>query len=94
MKYKKHKIWVFAVAISAVWITGAIGVPGDADGDGRVGIEDVFRVAEWWTIDFCDFFNQCNGADMTGPEGERDGVVDLYDFALIAAHWLEEDAAE
>lgn len=92
MRYKKYKFCILSAVISVIWMTGAIAVPGDANGDGRVGIDDVLRIAEWWTIDFCDFFNHCNGADMTGPEGQPDGVVDLYDFALVAAHWLEEDA--
>lgn len=69
-----------------------LGVPGDANGDGKVDMADMIRITDWWTITFCELLNDCNGADMTGPEGALDGVVDLYDFSLLAAHWLEADA--
>lgn len=91
MRHNTYTIWLVIAAFQTFLVSGVRAVPGDADGDNYVGMDDLSRIAAWWTSDGCEFYNNCNGADMTGPAGIRDGIVDLYDFGLLAAYWLEED---
>lgn len=95
MKRTVIKTILVTAVFQVVLLTAAVAIPGDADGNGSVGVEDLIRLADWWTIDICDItmFENCNGADMTGPNGTPDGVVDLYDFALLADAWVSAGAS-
>lgn len=51
--------------------------PGDANGDGMVGLEDIALLIQQW--------------GTAGPEGDldQDGLVDLPDVAIVIMHWGE-----
>ena len=52
---------------------------------GKAGIfEDLGLFAQWWLVTDCLLYDHCAGADLT-----RDGIVNLEDFAIVAAQWLE-----
>lgn len=54
----------------------SVDVPGDANGDGFVGVEDLLLViAEWACVIDCT-------ADLTG-----DGIVDVSDLLTVIANW-------
>ena len=56
--------------------TCAIAIPGDVDGDGTVGLNDLIRVLGVWGI--------CSGC----PEDlVEDGVVGLNDLVVILSNW-------
>lgn len=86
---------LLGVLLQPVW-----SVPGDITGEGVVDVEDLEIVTFWWLITSCEIFEHCGGADMTGPperseeggDDGPDGIVNFYDFAMLAAHWLEQDA--
>ena len=90
---------VIVLLLLSVWTPPAWSVTGDISGDGIVDLKDLDALLYWWLSSPCAVFDNCDGADMTGPpeysgegeEGGPDGVVDFYDFALLAAHWLEQD---
>jgi beta-lactam-binding protein with PASTA domain len=47
-----------------------------------VGIDDLQKFARHWLQTNCP--NECEGADLTG-----DGLVDLFDFSILAEHWQQ-----
>ena len=49
-----------------------------------VAWEDLAYLLDRWLLDNCQFAPHCYGADLTG-----DGRVDLADFAVLAAQWLD-----
>jgi|GEM_PF-1883226 len=46
--------------------------------------EDLAYFIQWWLYDNCGSVNDCDGADLN-----TDGVVNLEDLSLFAAHWLD-----
>lgn len=49
-------------------------------------LEDPAGFAEWWLRNDCGDFDHCGGADLT-----QDGRVNLADFAVMAAQWMNEN---
>ncbi len=90
---------VFWLLLLGVLLQPAWGVPGDITGEGVVDLEDLDVMMSWWLISPCDILNHCEGADITGPpkrseeggDSGPDGIVNLYDFALLASNWLQQD---
>ena len=46
-------------------------------------LEQLNLFAQWWLQTDCASPDHCDGADLN-----RDGRVDLEDFAILAAQWL------
>lgn len=93
------KYWKLNVIllIIAVFVPSALAadIPGDiTEPYGQVDEADLMMLAEWWMVSLCNLFDNCFGADMSGPQGVPDGIVNLHDFAVLAAHWLEEVDAQ
>lgn len=61
----------------------------DLNADDVLDIEDLFIMIGWWLEDDCQQIFDCFGADITGPQGSPDGTVNLFDFTVFSAHWLE-----
>jgi hypothetical protein len=47
-------------------------------------LSDFANLASYWSMQFCQWNNYCNGADRN-----RDGTVDLADLVLFADRWLK-----
>jgi beta-glucanase (GH16 family) len=61
----------------------AVLVPGDINGDGVVGMDDLATLAYYWLDAACGGENDfCYGADT-----QPDGIVNLLDLAELAAYW-------
>jgi len=59
-------------------------VPGDFNGDCTIDIQDFDEFAGWWLRQDCNKNNNwCQGSDF-----DRDGDVNLVDFAELSAEWL------
>lgn len=83
--------WGIRIATYATWIQSLLiepsctALPGDVTGDCQVNITDLNILATRWLDTPCNSTNQyCAGADLN-----RDGQVDLDDFARLAADWLK-----
>ncbi len=92
-KQKKFNLTVF-VGIATILLiapsASAADIPGDvAEPYGRVDAADLVKMSEWWLVSVCDMFDNCFEADISGPKGIPDGIVNLYDFSVLAAHWME-----
>ncbi len=58
---------------------------GDFDCPDGVGTEDLIYLAERWLLDDCNLGNNnCEWADI-----DRDGVVNIKDFLVLAKKWLQ-----
>ena len=64
--------------IAAIFFHKEVGVPGDANGDGRVDDVDASRLAENWGA---------TGANRLMGDFNDDGRVDASDAAILAANW-------
>ena len=85
-------VMIMMVMMQAVWAPQARAVSGDVTGEGIVDFKDLAVLTHWWLIWPCEIVDNCEGADMTGPDNGPDGIVDFYDFVLLASHWLDQDA--
>ncbi len=47
-------------------------------------LADFANLASYWSMEYCQWNNYCNGADRN-----RDGTVNLADLVLFADHWLK-----
>ena len=57
--------------------------PGDINGDGSIGMDDLATLAYYWLDAVCDGGNDyCYGADT-----QPDGIVNLLDLAELASNW-------
>jgi hypothetical protein len=67
---------------------GPGGEPGDADinDDGEVTVVDLWILVRNWLRDDC-LVESCDGADIA--PAPLDGNINNFDFAKVAAHWLE-----
>ena len=80
-----------------VSLTGTVGTAtADTLGQIKVFIDDLpgsgYADRTWYEgLKYEDVGTGCTELlyDFTGPEGEPDCIIDLYDLAEIAAHWLE-----
>ena len=72
-------------SVFGVGVLGAAALPGDFNGDGYVGLDDLQIVLEHWNQ------NVTTGdplqGDVSGPGGLPDGYVGLDDLQLILDHW-------
>jgi len=72
------------VAAGPVW-SFTTGLLGDITGEGNVNMLDFVEVAGQFGSVGCSDPDWCNGAD-----GNRDGMVDLWDVILLDNNWLQE----
>ena len=92
---KQNKLNMFVVAgIAATLLlappAAAAEIPGDiAEPYGKVDEADLMLMAGFWMTSICPKLDNCFGADISGPKGVPDGTVNLYDFSVLAAHWME-----
>ena len=59
---------------------------GDFEPDGDVDESDLGFLALHWLNENCSQSNECEGTDLYKDEME---IVNFYDFAVFAQHWLE-----
>ena len=90
-KAKSYRQFIaFVLFLCIILPAPAAEIPGDiAEPYGQVDMADLVKLSEWWMISVCNLLDHCFGADITGPEGVPDGTVNLNDFAILAAHWME-----
>jgi hypothetical protein len=48
-------------------------------------MDDLAILASQWEMDYCQWNNDCNGADRN-----RDGTVDMEDLAIFVDRWLKD----
>ena len=61
-----------------------VSVPGDLNGDGGIGLDDLLMLSYYWLDTACAAENEfCFGADI-----QPDGIVNLQDLAYLAAYWM------
>jgi hypothetical protein len=58
---------------------------GDFDRDGKGDLRDFSYLAQYWNIKDVNTI-----ADISGPDGIPDKVVDIYDFALFSRDYLKD----
>jgi hypothetical protein len=56
-----------------------VGDPADCSNDGTVDLEDLFMLADRWSVQ----------GILLAEDVNRDGIVDFADFAIMASHWLQ-----
>ena len=66
-------------------LSGA-GIPGDIDGDGYVGLDDLDIILNNWNMFVPPGDDR---ADVTGPDDSPDGYVGLDDLDVLLMHWNE-----
>ena len=61
-----------------------VSVPGDLNGDGGIGLDDLLMLSYYWLDTACATENDfCFGTDT-----QPDGIVNLRDLAYLAAYWM------
>lgn len=74
----KVKLLIATIILSGLAATARAFIPGDIDGDGRVGFEDVIDFSDHWL-----------DTSETIPQNlDAAGSVNMADFSLLSRHWL------
>ena len=64
-----------------------VGIPGDLNGDGYVGLDDLQFILDHWNQNVT--IGDATMGDVSGPGGVPDGYVGLDDLQPILDHWNE-----
>ncbi len=63
----------------------------DDTGNPATAYPEIVEMGAYERYEFCgDAGHPFPPGDITGPDGIRDCRVDFFDFAVMAAHWLED----
>ena len=64
----------------------------DLTGDEQLDFNDLMIFAEKWLTPYVAFGCLDSDADISGPDGQPDCKVNLFDFSMIASAWLTSDS--
>lgn len=56
----------------------------DLDCPDGVNLIDFAEFANWWGYEYCENYNDCDGADFDFSD-----TVDIQDLAIMSNYWLE-----
>jgi len=76
-----NHLTIFVLLVFVSTTLGAASV--DIDGSGMVDFNDLMIMQDYW-------LDTGPVADIAGPDGNSDGIVDEFDFAVLGQNWLND----